>query len=105
MKKYFLVKSKIECLNEKGKVVKLSEQNLVQALDVKDAESVFRMAIKDTILEGSDITSISETKIIDVFNYAVAVDKTSNDGDKSAAITCKVNGADISIVNVDFEVK
>ena len=69
MKKYFLVKSKIEGLNEKGKVVKLSEQNLVQALDVKDAESVFRMAIKDTILEGSDITSISETKIIDVFNY------------------------------------
>ena len=67
MKKYFLVKSKIEGLNEKGKVVKLSEQNLVQALDVKDAESVFRTAIKDTVLEGSDITSISETKIVDVF--------------------------------------
>ena len=67
MKKYFLVKSKIEGLNEKGKVVKLSEQNLVQALDVKDAESVFRTAIKDTIIEGSDITSISETKIVDVF--------------------------------------
>lgn len=69
MKKYFLVKSKIEGVNEKGKVVKLSEQNLVQALDVKDAESVFRAAIKDTVLEGSDITSISETKIVDVFNY------------------------------------
>ena len=67
MKKYFLVKSKIKGLNEKGKVVKLSEQNLVQALDVKDAESVFRTAIKDTVLEGSDITSISETKIVDVF--------------------------------------
>lgn len=67
MKKYFLVKSKIEGVNEKGKVVKLSEQNLVQALDVKDAESVFRIAIKDTVLEGSDITSISETKIVDVF--------------------------------------
>ena len=67
MKKYFLVKSKIEGVNEKGKVVKLSEQNLVQALDVKDAENVFRLAIKDTILEGSDITSISETKIVDVF--------------------------------------
>ena len=67
MKKYFLVKSKIEGLNEKGKVVKLSEQNLVEALDVKDAESVFRTAIKDTVLEGSDITSISETKIVDVF--------------------------------------
>ena len=67
MKKYFLVKSKIEGVNEKGKGVKLSEQNLVEALDVKDAESVFRAAIKDTVLEGSDITSISETKIVDVF--------------------------------------
>ena len=67
MKKYFLVKSKIEGVNEKGKVFKLSEQNLVQALDVKDAESVFRATIKDTVLEGSDITSISETKIVDVF--------------------------------------
>ena len=67
MKKYFLVKSKIEGINGKGKVVKLSEQNLVQALDVKDAESVFRTTIKDTVLEGSDITSISETKIVDVF--------------------------------------
>lgn len=38
MKKYFLVKSKIESVNEKGKVVKLSEQNLVEALDVKSAE-------------------------------------------------------------------
>ena len=67
MKKYFLVKSKIEGVNEQGKVVKLSEQNLVEAVDVKDAESVFRAAIKDTILEGSGITSISETKIVDVF--------------------------------------
>lgn len=67
MKKYFLVKSKIEGVNEQGKVVKLSEQNLVEAVDVKDAESVFRAAIKDTVLEGSDITSISETKIVDVF--------------------------------------
>ena len=67
MKKYFLVKSKIEGMNEKGKVVKLSEQNLVEALDVKDAESVFRAVFKDTVLEGSDITSISETKIVDVF--------------------------------------
>ena len=67
MKKYFLVKSKIEGVNEQGKVVKLSEQNLVEAVDVKDAESVFRDAIKDTVLEGSDITSISETKIVDVF--------------------------------------
>ena len=67
MKKYFLVKSKIEGLNEKGKVVRLSEQNLVQALDVKDAESAFRTKVRGTHLEDCDITSISETKIVDVF--------------------------------------
>lgn len=67
MKKYFLVKSKIEGVNEKRKVVKLSEQNLVQALDVKSAESIFRTEVKGTHLEGCDITGISETKISDVF--------------------------------------
>lgn len=67
MEKYFLVKAKIEGLNEKGKVFKLSEQNLVKALDIKDAEDVFREEIKGTYLEGCDITSISETKILYVF--------------------------------------
>ena len=65
--KYFLVKVKLEGLNDKGKVVKISEQHLVDAADVKDAESSFRTAIKDTILEGCDITSISETKIVNVY--------------------------------------
>lgn len=67
MNKYFLVKTKIEGLNDKGKVVKISEQHLVDATDVKDAESSFRTAIKDSILEGCDITSISETKIVNVY--------------------------------------
>ncbi len=68
MKKYFLVKTKIEGENEKGKIVKISDQTLVLALDVKDAENVFQLAIKDTMLEGCDITSIAETKISEVYN-------------------------------------
>ena len=68
MNKYFLVKTKIEGENEKGKVVKISEQNLVFASDVKDAENVFRLAIKNTMLDGCDITSIAETKISEVYN-------------------------------------
>ena len=67
MNKYFLVKTKMEGENEKGKVVKITEQNLVSAKDVKEAESNFRLAIKDTILEGCEITSISETKIVNVY--------------------------------------
>ena len=68
MKKYFLVKTKIEGVNEKGKVTKITDQTLVLALDVKDAENVFQLAIKSTMLEGCDITSISETKISEVYN-------------------------------------
>ena len=68
MNKYFLVKTKIEGENEKGKIVKISEQNLVFASDVKDAENVFRLAIKNTMLDGCDITSIAETKISEVYN-------------------------------------
>jgi hypothetical protein len=68
MKKYFLVKSEIEGINEKGKVVKISEQTLVLAIDIKDAENVFQTEIKDTGLEGCDIFSITETKISEVFN-------------------------------------
>ena len=68
MKKYFLVKTKIEGVNDKGKEVKISDQTLVLASDVKDAENVFQLAIKSTILEGCDITSIAETKISEVYN-------------------------------------
>ena len=68
MKKYFLVKTKIEGVNEKGKIVKISAQTLVLALDVKDAENVFQIAVKNTMLEGCDITSIAETKISEVYN-------------------------------------
>jgi len=68
MKKYFLVKTKSEGENEKGKIFKISEQSLVLADDVKDAEKYFRECVKDTVLEGCDITSISETKISEVFN-------------------------------------
>jgi len=68
MKKYFLVKTKIEGVNEKGKNVKISDQTLVLALDVKDAENVFQIAVKNTMLEGCDITSIAETKISEVYN-------------------------------------
>ena len=68
MKKYFLVKSKIEGINEKGKVVKISEQTLVLALDVNDAGNVFKSKTIGTGLEGCDIFSIAETKISEVLN-------------------------------------
>ena len=67
MKKYFLVKAKYFGINEKGKEKMISEQNLVRAIDVKDAENNFRIVNKGTYLEDCDITSVSETKISNVF--------------------------------------
>jgi len=68
MKKYFLVKIKIETLTEKGKVKKVSEQYLVEAEDVKNAEKNFMQETKGQMIT-FQISSISETKILDVFNY------------------------------------
>ena len=66
MKKYFLVKIKVETLTEKGKVKKVTEQYLTQADDVKSAEKTFMEAIKSQMIT-FEIASISETKILDVF--------------------------------------
>lgn len=67
MKKYFLVKIKVETFTEKGKLKKVGEQYLVQAENVKIAESNFCKQYE--IISNYEIASISETKILDVFNH------------------------------------
>jgi len=67
MKKYFLVKIKVETLTEKGKVKKVTEQYLVEAEDIKSAEKDFCKQCE--IISTYEIASISETKILDVFNF------------------------------------
>ena len=66
MKKYFLVKVKVETITEKGKVKvkvkKITEQYLICAEDVKSAESI----VAKCGLIYDEISSISETKILDV---------------------------------------
>ena len=62
MKKYFLVKVKVETITEKGKVKQITEQYLVCAEDVKSAESI---CAKGGVIY-DEISSISETKILDV---------------------------------------
>lgn len=89
---------------EKGVEKKTPCTMYVQANDIKEAEANLKEGMKGTLAD-YEIASITETKILDVFNYTVTVDKASENGDKSATITCEVNGADISIIDVDFEVK
>lgn len=67
MKKYFLVKIKVETITEKGKVKKVSEQYLVESENVKEAENEFCKNYE--AISNYEIASISETKILEVFNY------------------------------------
>ena len=62
MKKYFLVKVKVETITEKGKLKQITKQYLICAEDVKSAESI--VAKCGVIYD--EISSISETKILDV---------------------------------------
>ena len=68
MKKYFLVKVKVETITEKGKVKKTTEQYLVSAEDVKSAESTFTKEARECEIYYNEISSISETKIIEVLS-------------------------------------
>jgi len=73
MEKYFLVKIKVETLTEKGKVKKVTEQYLVEAEDIKSAEKDFCKQCE--IISTYEIASISETKILDVFNFVAPKEK------------------------------
>jgi len=73
MEKYFLVKIKVETLTEKGKVKKVTEQYLVEAEDIKSAEKDFCKQYE--IISTYEIASISETKILDVFNFVAPKEK------------------------------
>ena len=89
---------------EKGIEKRTACTMYVQANDIKEAEANLHEGMKGTMAD-YEIASITETKILDVFNYVISVDKASDDLDKSATITCEVNGDDISVIDVDFEVK
>ena len=59
--KYYIAKVKVHHTDDKGKVKKLTEQYVVNAVSVTDAEV---KATKD--FEGSGVGSVIETKIIKV---------------------------------------
>ena len=67
MEKYFSVKAKFETLTLKGKVKKTTEQYLVQAEDVRDAEKKAMISLSGSMRD-FEISAISETKIIEVFS-------------------------------------
>ena len=67
--KWFKAKVNFVTLNEEnGKEKKTSVNMLAQANDVKDAEHIIKAGMNGTLAD-YEIASISETKILEVFNY------------------------------------
>ena len=67
--KWFKAKVNFISLNEEnGKEKKTAVNMLAQANDVKDAEQIVKAGMNGTLAD-YEIASISETKILEVFNY------------------------------------
>lgn len=66
---------------EKGIEKRTACTMCVQANDIKEAEANLHEGMKGTMAD-YEIASITETKILDVFNYLTAVDKAYNGVDK-----------------------
>lgn len=63
---YYIAKVKFETIDDKtGRIKKMYEQYLVDALDISDAETKVKEKFKDSIAEFS-VVSIQESKIMGV---------------------------------------
>ena len=67
MKKYFLVKIKYEKTVEDGKIVKVSEQYLIDALSFTEAEARIIEEMKTFISGEFQITAITPQKVNEIF--------------------------------------
>ena len=81
MHNYFLVKIKYEKTAEKGKIVKVSELYLVDALSFTEAESIIIKEMRPFISGEFEVAAISKAKVNELFK--------SENGDKW--FKCKVN--------------
>jgi len=81
MHKYFLVKIKYEKTAEEGKIVKVSESYLVDALSFSEAEAIIIKEMRPFISGEFEVSAISKAKVNELFE--------SENGDKW--FKCKVN--------------
>ena len=80
--KWFKSKVLFISLDEEKGIEKRTACNMyVQANGIKESEANLKEGMNGTMAD-YEIASITETKILDVFNYAVAFDEASDDGDK-----------------------
>jgi hypothetical protein len=64
---YYIAKVKFENIDESGKIKKMYEQYLVEALSVSDAEEKLINRFKESISEFG-VVSVVESKILGVIN-------------------------------------
>jgi hypothetical protein len=64
---YYIAKVKFENIDEAGKIKKMYEQYLVEALSVSDAEEKLIERFKESISEFG-VVSVVESKILGVIN-------------------------------------
>lgn len=81
MHKYFLVKIKYEKTAEEGKIVKVSESYLVNALSFSEAEAIIIKEMRPFISGEFTVANITPTKVNELFE--------NENGDKW--FKCKVN--------------
>lgn len=68
MKKYYAVTVLVDMEDAKGKVKKMREQYLVDALSVTEAEAkLVTKFVKDAVKLDYEVVSAKETRVIDVF--------------------------------------
>lgn len=62
---YYLVKVKVETDNGNGKIKKNTEQYLIKAVSVTDAEAHITVFLQNSPLE-FEVSSVTQTKILNV---------------------------------------
>jgi predicted RNA-binding protein Jag len=65
---YYLVKVKVETDNGNGKIKKNTEQYLVKAVSVTDAEAHITAFLQNSPLE-FEVSSVTQTKILNVSGH------------------------------------
>lgn len=78
MKHYFLVKIKLEKVAEEGKIVKVSEQYLIDALSFTEAESRIIEEMKPFISGEFEVVAISKKKYVEIVQTNIIINNVTS---------------------------
>jgi len=82
MKKYFLVKIKLEKVAEDGKIVKVSEQYLIDALSFSEAEARIIEEMQPYISGEFEVVAISKKKYVEIVSEHLGINMIDAEANK-----------------------